>query len=87
MRIETVRIQDGDGFLTINKSDFDFGRHTLFKPEKKVITVGDGFVQINKEEFADGKPDLLIEAMKTEVENTEKPKTKKRVRESAETER
>ncbi len=81
MRIETVKIQDSDGFLTINKADFDFQKHTLYAPEKKVIPVGAGFVQINKEEFADSKPDPLIEAMKAEIETGEKPKAKRRFRE------
>jgi hypothetical protein len=36
MKLETVRIEYGEGFLTINVTDFDDSIHNLFeKPEPK----------------------------------------------------
>lgn len=35
--IETIKVKHEDGFMIINKKDFDKSEHELYKKEKKII--------------------------------------------------
>ena len=34
-KVETVKVKNGDGFMLINKSDFEEGKHALYQEVQK----------------------------------------------------